>query len=126
MPLELGIFMGCNEFGNKPHSMKRYVILDSEPFRYQAFVSDLGGQDIKVHQNTTEGMITCIREWLGNKKKNLALPHSSYFIDEYQKFQTALPELCSVNRWTPEELSFNEYSSLASLWVNTDNEPNSY
>ena len=74
--------MGCYEFGNRQHQSKQYIILDTEPFRYQAFVSDLGGQDINSHSDTTNGIINCIREWLGNKKKGQSLPHASYFIRE--------------------------------------------
>ncbi|MFY7998022.1 MAG: hypothetical protein ACOVSW_05420 [Candidatus Kapaibacteriota bacterium] len=118
MPLELGIFMGCHEFGASPHNVKNYLILDSKDFRYQAFISDLGGQDIKSHGDTSEGVIRCIREWLGSKRKH-ELPHASFLQNDYNSFQEALPELCETKKWTPAELSFNEFTLLATTWVNT-------
>lgn len=51
MPLELGVFLGCKAFGSRPHRRKVGLVLDQEPFRYQKFVSDLAGLDIRAHQN---------------------------------------------------------------------------
>ena len=53
MPLELGIFIGCNEFGIKRHREKEYLIIESEQFRFKEFISDLSGQDIKSWQYTS-------------------------------------------------------------------------
>jgi hypothetical protein len=117
MPLELGIFMGCVEFGNAPHSVKRYLVVDEKPFRYQQFISDLSGQDTKSHGNSEEGMIRCIREWLGAKVRTRTLPHPSKLNEQYQEFLTELPTLCVASDWTISELSFNEYSSLVSFWL---------
>lgn len=45
MPLELGIDLGCKQF-HRRCADKSLLIFDSEPYRFQKFVSDLGGQDI--------------------------------------------------------------------------------
>ncbi len=50
MPLELGLFLGAKSFsGEKQQKRKRCLILDSEPYRYQKFISDIAGQDIRSH-----------------------------------------------------------------------------
>jgi hypothetical protein len=51
MPLELGMFMGAQQFGGGHHRLKNYVIFDKEKRRYQKLVSDVAGQDIKAHDN---------------------------------------------------------------------------
>jgi hypothetical protein len=51
MPLELGIDLGCKAY--KPECAdKSLLIFDSEQYRFQKFVSDLGGQDIHQHGNS--------------------------------------------------------------------------
>jgi hypothetical protein len=48
MPLELGLFLGAKRFGGNDHKQKNCLILDIEQFRYQKFISDLGGQDVRA------------------------------------------------------------------------------
>lgn len=47
MPLELGLFLGAKRYGNAGQRLKRALILDIERRRYQKFISDLAGMDIK-------------------------------------------------------------------------------
>lgn len=49
MPFELGIFVGAKAFGNKDQKRKAALILDTEKYRYQRFLSDIAGQDIADH-----------------------------------------------------------------------------
>ena len=49
MPLELGLFLGCKRFGPANQAKKRCLILDGDPYRYRAFLSDVAGQDIRSH-----------------------------------------------------------------------------
>ncbi len=49
MPLELGIFLGAKSFGGGVHSSKVCLVLDTEPYRYQKFCSDIAGQDPSAH-----------------------------------------------------------------------------
>ena len=41
MPLELGLFLGCKRFGPPNQSNKRTLVLDSDQYRYRAFISDI-------------------------------------------------------------------------------------
>jgi hypothetical protein len=54
MPLELGIDLGCKRFSNGVQNEKVILILDSKPYRYQKFISDITGQDIYAHQNRSK------------------------------------------------------------------------
>ena len=45
MPLELGLFLGAKSFSDEPRQKKkRCLILDSNPYRYQKFLSDIAGR----------------------------------------------------------------------------------
>src|SRR5207253_1224593 len=46
MPMELGLHLGARLFGRGRHRRKRALILEAEPHRYDAALSDISGQDI--------------------------------------------------------------------------------
>ena len=116
MPLELGICIGAIEFGNKKQRDNKYLIIESEKFRFKQFISDLSGQDIRDHKDTDEGAIKIIRNWLANKTTE-KIPSASIIISDYKKFLADLPDLCEENMWTIEELTFDEYSTLVTSWL---------
>lgn len=116
MPLELGICIGAIEYGNKSQKDNRYLIIESEKFRFKQFISDLSGQDIKDHKDSVEEAIRIVRNWLSKKTED-KIPSASILIAEYQKFQDDLPALCADEKWVPEELTYDEFSNLAISWI---------
>lgn len=116
MPLELGICIGAMEFGSRKHKKKEYLVIESEQFRFKQFISDISGQDIRSHKDDPSQAIKCVRNWLA-KKAATNIPSGSNILKEYNEFQEALPELCSESKWLPDELTFEEYSSLATNWL---------
>jgi hypothetical protein len=61
MPLELGIFLGAKRFGGRS-SHKRCLIMDRAPYRYQRFISHIGGQDIRAaRQKPCQSNPACAR-----------------------------------------------------------------
>ncbi len=64
MPLELGIDLGCREFGSGQFAQKRVLILEAEKYRYQAALSDLSGSDIMAHGSEPLTAMRCVRNWL--------------------------------------------------------------
>lgn len=116
MPLELGIFLGCMKFGGKPHRHKKYLILESEQFRYHSMVSDLSGQDIRAHEGDFRKAIACIRDWLSNQNPPRHLPHGSILATHFEAFLHELPGLCRDLDWTEMELTFKEFTWLTYYW----------
>jgi len=116
MPLELGICMGALEFGTKKQKDNKYLVIESDRFRFKQFISDISGQDIRDHNNKTEDAIRVVRNWL-SRKTTESIPSASIIISEFEKFNADLPELCEENQWIPEELTFGEYSTLVTSWL---------
>lgn len=116
MPLELGIFIGAINFGQKKHKEKEFLIIESDQFRFKEFISDISGQDIKAHNNEPEKVIKCVRDWL-SKRTNEIIPSASVITQEFEDFKRQLPDLCSSVKWVESELTFQEYSSLVSTWL---------
>jgi len=67
MPFELGIDVGCRNFGTRKQKQKRLLILEAERFRFQAGLSDLSGSDISAHDNRPELAVAAVRNWLANQ-----------------------------------------------------------
>ena len=64
MPLELGAFLGAKYFGINRQKRKSCLVLDSEKYRYQKFISDIAGQDIQGHGNDPRRLTGIVRNWL--------------------------------------------------------------
>ena len=117
MPLELGIFMGCKKFGTSMQKEKKYLVLDSEKYRYKQFISDISGQDIHAHGNQPAEAIKSIRNWLAFSSKRKTVPGASFIISQFENFKEELPEICLENRWSEKELIFPEFSGLVTQWL---------
>jgi hypothetical protein len=66
MPFELGIDFGCRTFGRQPLRTKKTLVLEVDPHRYRAALSDLSGCDIETHDNTPLQVVAAVRKWLKN------------------------------------------------------------
>ena len=64
MPFELGIDVGCSAYGRGALAGKEVLILETEPYRYQAALSDLSGSDIEQHGDRPIEVVTKVRNWL--------------------------------------------------------------
>ena len=108
MPFESGLFWGCFEYGNNRQKAKKIMILDSIAFRYQQTLSDIAGQDIKVHEDDPKKMIDIVRTWLGNKTDKL-LPGGEEMWKHYQEFEGDLPAICANLSITLDEMISSDY-----------------
>ena len=118
MPLELGIFMGAHHFSPKRHynRNKKFVVLDSERFRYQQFISDINGQDIKAHGFEEERVIQHIRDFLATSSRT-DLAGANYLVEQFILFKNRLPDICLKLRWTVDQLTFIDYVNCINVWL---------
>ena len=119
MPLELGIFLGAKKFGVKEQKRKKCLILDTEPYRYQQFISDIAGQDIQAHNDAPELTVKVVRDWLRNVSRRETIPSGSVIWERYQNFVGNLPQMVQEYRYVVEELTFNDYASMVAQWLET-------
>lgn len=87
MPFELGVDFGCRRYGGKPFSEKVILILEENPYRYQAAISDLAGNDIEAHGGDPETAVRKVRKWisgLGNFERIGAYRIFSEYEDFYK------------------------------------------
>jgi hypothetical protein len=119
MPLELGVFLGAKRYGTGRQKEKICMVLDSEPYRYQQFCSDIAGQDVQSHAGTPHEMVRRTRDWLRNasRKSGIVLPSGSRMVDRFERFQAALPLLCDRLGLDRDDLIFNDYTTVTAEWL---------
>ena len=113
MPFELGLFLGIARNSDD----KNCVVVDREQYRYQQFLSDIAGQDIKAHNNDPEAVVGVIRNWLRSSPTGGSIPGPSHLWGRYRRFKRRLPLICDDLRITPSELTFNDYATVVSEWI---------
>ena len=119
MPLELGVFLGAKRFGPRKQRSKTALVLDTTPYCYQVFCSDIAGQDIRAHAGSTTKLITAIRDWLRTaaETKGVTLPGGDLMVRRYRVFLRQLPRLCRRFQLRREALSFIDYSNIVVAWI---------
>lgn len=119
MPLELGLYLGAMRYGSGRQRRKHSLILDRERYRYQKFISDISGQDIKAHEGESEVAIRHVRDWLNNSAVDTEImkPGARKMFERYGRFMRELPELCERFHLDVEDLTFIDFRTLLVEWL---------
>ena len=118
MPFELGIFFGAKRFGDKIQKNKVAIILDTEKYRYNQFISDLSGVDIKTHNGDYQTAIQRIRDWLSVSSRRKTIPGHLVIANEFDVFMTNLHEVTNRLGLNSAELPFNDYCLIVEEAIN--------
>lgn len=116
MPLELGIFLGAKKFGDKDQKLKRLLVLDKEQYRYQMFISDLAGVDIKHHTAVPQNAIRATRDWLANVSRR-QLPSANRILNIYGNFMGDLPELAAKLEFDVASMPYVDFERIVVSWL---------
>jgi hypothetical protein len=117
MPLELGVFLGARRFGDQQQRLKSCLILDREAHRFQTFISDIGGQDIKAHGNDPKLAVALVRGWLVTASDRRTIPGGQRIWRRYQQYRTALPDLCAEAHLEIDEMTYVDRLNFAAEWL---------
>jgi hypothetical protein len=117
MPLELGLFLGSKEFGNKEQQTKICMVVDCDPWRYRATISDLAGQDIYCHHGRPQAAIAEIFKWLTTISPRTNIPGGTVVGKRFNLFQKQLPKICQDMKKTPKDIVFVDYARIIGEWL---------
>ena len=117
MPLELGLDLGCQRYGSGGLPDKRLLVMDKKLHRYQRFISDIAGQDIVSHSNSSRQLIRQIRDWLSTESHIPTIPGGQYMYGRYRSFQRVLPALCGEMKLNRDQLTFGDLSDVIRIWL---------
>jgi hypothetical protein len=120
MPMELGLHLGARLFGVGRHRRKRALILEAQPHRYDAALSDISGQDIEVHSNDPGEAIRHVRNWLSDHRapNEPPLPGAVAMISDYRSFQAEVGSLLAARRLDPlDDLTPSDFLFAVRYWI---------
>jgi hypothetical protein len=119
MPLELGLFLGAKRFGDAAQKRKRVLVLDTERYRFQRFISDIAGQDIHSHDDDPATAIAAVTDWLRTTSGRTSLPGGRRVVGEFLEFQAQLPIILAARRLDPDEVGFTDLVSIIGPYVDS-------
>ena len=121
MPFELGLFLGARRFGAKLQRDKQCLVLEAERYRYQKYLSDIAGQDIRQHDNDPAKAVGAVRDWLAASRSKSAqpLPGATAIMRHYLEFQANLPAMLRAADLEPAELGFFDRANLMAQFLET-------
>lgn len=122
MPLELGLFLGAKNYAPARHynKDKKVLILDTEQFRYQQFISDLAGQDIAAHGMAIPRLIAHISEFLDSYANRSSIPGGAYINGRFENFLNELPNYCATLKWDRNNLTYKRYVACVIAWIDAN------
>jgi len=125
MPYELGLDIGCGEYGGKKFSSKRALILETERYHYQKVLSDIAGQDIENHNDDPNTLVKKVRNWISanQTEKNILGPSEIWIA--YNQFNADLATTLTPT-YTPQDLDempIGDYIKFAKGWINNFKQP---
>ncbi|MBW3572910.1 MAG: hypothetical protein KY467_17575 [Gemmatimonadetes bacterium] len=121
MPLELGIFIGAKAFGSRDQRRKAAVVFDMDRFRYQKYISDIAGQDIRAHGHRPSQIIQQVRDFLATHcDDGVILPGGEKIVERYTIFQDGLADTCANVHLQPEKLTFRDLTNFIVGWLRTN------
>lgn len=125
MPFELGLDIGCRVYGSNQARKKKCLVLDSDPYRYKSFLSDISGQDIRSHHNSPAIAINLVRHWLRVVTKRESIPGPIAINERFARFTSGLPVLCDESSLDRDDLQFVEFVALVEAWLRVDKQVSS-
>lgn len=117
MPLELGLFIGAKRYGRLPNTQKVCLVLDRKPYRYQIFISDIAGQDIRSHKDDIRTCIIVVRNWLLAHSKHKTIETGDHIWDKYMIYMKIFPKMCKAISQSPRLITYNDYVKLTEKWL---------
>lgn len=126
MALELGLWMGARHLGGDEHQQKSCIVFDIERYRYQRFISDIGGQDIHAHEGQVRKLIAELSAWLRGLPGGEHPGGGEAILREYSAFEALLPALCGQRDMTVDEIQFSDFNLFVTEYVASLKSPPAY
>jgi hypothetical protein len=119
MPYELGLDIGCLEFGTRKMRTKKILILETERFHYQKVLSDIAGQDIENHDDDPKLLVRKIRNWFSSLSRRRSYASPTEIWAAYNKFGSELMEELSGNysAYDIDKMPIDEFIKFAKRWI---------
>ena len=108
--------MGAKRYGRSRQREKRLLIFDTEPYRYQRFLSDLAGMDIHAHGGEAERALVETRHWLTNVSRRQLLGEQE-LLTRFQTFRAELPAMATELDLELLRITYVDFELILAGWL---------
>ncbi len=119
MPFELGLFLGLMHQPGHRRLRRSCVIFDRDRYRYQRFLSDIAGQDIKSHDNNELTLVRELTAWLRDHADGRQVPGAAAVERDMHLF----PEFVALTLQELEldynDLTFNDHVNMIRMYLSS-------
>lgn len=116
MPFELGVFLGAKRYGDEAQRVKRCLVLDREPHRYERFISDLKGVDVHSHEANAGKAVVQVRDWLANVSRR-KIRGTLVISNAYERFAAGLSAYAEELGFDPDDIPYVDYEGMVTSWL---------
>ena len=95
---------------------KMALVLDVEQYRYQRFISDLAGADIRAHNNDVLNAVRATRDWLANVSRR-DLPSGAKIARLLINFREQLPLIAERLEFEVVNIPYIDYEKIVVGWL---------
>lgn len=117
MPLELGLFLGAKRYGDEQQKLKRCLILDTQQYRFQMFISDIAGMDVTPHAGDPRFMAELVRNWLVTVSRRRSIPDTAVILGSFDRFFVGLPAIAEAAGTTVNAMLYADFERFVLAWV---------
>jgi hypothetical protein len=120
MPYELGLDIGCSEYGGRKYRDKRILILETERYHYQKVISDIAGQDIENHDDDPATLVRKVRNWFSTADNTTTYPRANIIWIGYNQFYDDMTRTLSAEGFTAaeiEDMPISDFIKFARRWI---------
>lgn len=118
MPFELGLDIGCFEYGGKKFRNKKMLILETDRYYYQKVLSDIAGQDIENHNDDPNTIVKKVRNWFSAIDNNKVYPEAS---DIWTAYHVFIQDLTLKIPYSISEMPVSDFIKFARNWIHQFN-----
>ncbi|MFN0079978.1 MAG: hypothetical protein ACKVY0_26225 [Prosthecobacter sp.] len=117
MPFELGIFIGASHILKTRRLRRRALVLDRDRYRYQKFLSDIAGQDIRSHDDNPGKAIRAARDWLAANCQDRKLPSTGLITREFELMTATMTPFVKSLGLHAHDLPFVDLKRVIGTWI---------
>lgn len=117
MPFELGLVIGCRKLAGSKYTNRPILVMERNAYTSQKCLSDIAGQDLKVHAGSEKRIANIVRTWLFQQSKRTGIPGHLRIQKAFDNFYGALPDLCDGAGIDDNEISYPDFVNLAQQWL---------
>lgn len=109
MPFELGLFIGAQRYRPEGQRPLGGLVLETEPYQHQRFLSDLAGNDFEAHHGNPAEAVNAVRKFLAGHSQ-APVPGGRQILQDHDFFRKiVLPVLLEGRQQDLESLTFREF-----------------